>query len=212
MPPQNNDQFYFLNQTAAPKKSPLSILPSNGNSFKSRMLLVVGGAIIVIIILIIVFSILGNLGKGNNSKLVSVLENQSIVMDIANQGIKNSNDQPTVDLSTTIDNVLTSDQNTYINTLIINGIKPTKNQLAVKNIIIDKNITIALGNGTLYPMEGVAMVRCEEGEPASDACHWRVASLFAFSPMWLRQASMGICGEGVVLVILLPNSSTVCPY
>ncbi len=148
MPPQNNDQFYFLNQTAAPKKSPLSILPSNGNSFKSRMLLVVGGAIIVIIILIIVFSILGNLGKGNNSKLVSVLENQSIVMDIANQGIKNSNDQPTVDLSTTIDNVLASDQNTYINTLIINGIKPTKNQLAVKNLIIDKNITIALGNGT----------------------------------------------------------------
>ena len=148
MQPQNNNQFYFLNQNQANSQGPLGSLKAGGKNIKSRLIIVGVGLLFLIIIIIIALSIISSAGKANNKNFINIVEDQSILLDITNQGIASSTDLSTTNSSSTINVVLTSEQSQIISVLSKNGLAINKKQSEYKSVVLDNSLVTAKSNGT----------------------------------------------------------------
>ncbi len=148
MQPQNNDQFYFLNQNQANSQGPLSGLKAGGKNIKSRLIIVGVGSLFLIIIIIVALSIISSAGKANNKNFINIVEDQSILLDITKQGIASSTDLSTTNSSSTINVVLTSEQSQIISVLSKNGLAINKKQSEYKSVVLDNSLVTAISNGT----------------------------------------------------------------
>ena len=148
MQPQNNNQFYFLNQNQANSQGPLGSLKAGGKNIKSRLIIVGVGLLFLIIIIIIALSIISSAGKANNKNFINIVEDQSILLDITKQGIASSTDLSTTNSSSTINVVLTSEQSQIISVLSKNGLAINKKQSEYKSVVLDNSLVTAKSNGT----------------------------------------------------------------
>ena len=140
--------YFFLNETPeSTKSSPgKNLIPSKG-SMKSRILLVGSGLIFIIIVVVVINSIMSGAKNGNQLTFANVVQDQSILLSIADSGTKNSATIPILNLSGTTKLAITRDQGQLLSVLRSSGVTISSKDTKFQNPIVNSNLSNALLNG-----------------------------------------------------------------
>ncbi len=144
--PQNNP-YYFLNNSPAPKNNMAGNLLGDGKSMKSRIITVVVGIIILIILYVVVTSLLSASSNAENKNLLYVIEDQGVLSSIAKSGLTNSTNLSIQNLSATTSLSVISSQSQFVGLLVANGVGVTKDNVIFQNPVINQSLKSAQQNG-----------------------------------------------------------------
>ncbi len=127
--------YNFITNPAQQQKKPL--LPG-GNSMQARIFVVLGGVILLIIIGVIVSTLISSGGKEAQATLLKTAQQQAELIRISTIGVKNARDPNTLNLASTTNLTLQSDQK-----VLLTHVKADNKQLALGK---DTKTDIALTN------------------------------------------------------------------
>lgn len=142
LPPSSgqDNPYDFLNTPAKKKRS---LLPT-GNSKKQRLIIALVGAVILFILVVVIVGILSSSNQGAKQDLLSLQQQQTEILRVADIGIKQANQADTKSLAVTAKFTITSQQGQVASIAKKAGVKPSKKELAAgKNSNTDATLTAA---------------------------------------------------------------------
>jgi hypothetical protein len=152
MPPEQppaQTPYDFITAPGQPNKiNPLQKLPVSIDGIKKRVIIVAGGGILIIVIAIILYSFITSLGTANNSNVISVVEQQAVLLDLAGQANINASAITAKNLAGNIQISVQSAQTQFIKESKKVGQNMSQAQTTYKNSALDSQLTSALQLGT----------------------------------------------------------------
>ncbi|MEI8187419.1 MAG: hypothetical protein WCG30_00550 [Candidatus Saccharibacteria bacterium] len=146
--PQNNDNFFFLNEQHQASQSPLKSFSPKGNSLKTRLILVAGSVVVLLIIFAVVNGILSGSKNANNKNIINVVEYQAILIQMSDSAATNSRNLAILNLAATTKISMKSSQSQFVKLLGKNGFTVTPLEVAYISPSVKTTLTSAVTNGT----------------------------------------------------------------
>lgn len=147
--PTTPGQYDFILNPNAPQapKSKLPI-PINTSSPKGKIMLVVGGGVLLIVVLLLGASVLGGSGDSAGDTLLTVLQEQTELIRVADQAKNNARQANTRNLATNVTLTVSSAEQQILPLAKKRGAKVEAKQLGAKqNSTTDKTLKAAGENG-----------------------------------------------------------------
>jgi hypothetical protein len=140
--------------------SPLRLFQFNNKPLKTRLALALGGGLSLIIIISVLVALLSGNSTSGTSSLLSLIQQQSTIANLAASAAQNASLQPTQNFAMTTNLSVLSQQQSFINFLHNIGISASNNTQAANNQQLMAKLQNAQSNGS-YDQTYISLAQAE---------------------------------------------------